>query len=139
MTKRLYRSTQSRVIAGVCGGIGEYFDIDPVLIRIGAVILTFAHGIGLIAYVVAWIAMPKLRPETVVEPQPKPEPSPLRKYLPGLFLIGLGLIFLLDRIFWWFRWSLVWPSLLILVGLAVLFSSIKRSQETGGMRESVES
>ncbi len=139
MTKRLYRSTQSRVIAGVCGGIGEYFDIDPVLIRIGAVILAFAHGIGLIAYVVAWIAMPKLRPEMVVEPPPKPEPSPLRKYLPGLFLIGLGLIFLLDRMFWWFRWSLVWPSLLILVGLAVLISSIKRSQETGGMRESVES
>ncbi len=141
MTKRLYRSSQSKVIAGVCGGIGEYFDIDPVIIRIAAVILAFAHGIGLIAYVVAWIAMPKSKAETiVVENEPPREPSPLRKYLPGLFLIGLGVIFLLDRMFWWFRWSLVWPSLLILIGAAIMFSAFRRAQEAnGGVHESVES
>ena len=58
MTKRLYRSRQHKVFAGVCSGVGEYFDVDPVFVRILTVILCFAHGIGLIAYLVAWIAMP---------------------------------------------------------------------------------
>jgi len=48
MTKRLYRSTKDRKIAGVCGGLGEYFDIDPVLVRVLA-----------IAYLICWIVMPE--------------------------------------------------------------------------------
>ncbi|MFH2055285.1 MAG: PspC domain-containing protein, partial [bacterium] len=58
MAKRLYRSRENSIIAGVCGGLGEYFDIDPVLIRIITVILVFPGGIGLIGYLIAWIAMP---------------------------------------------------------------------------------
>ena len=74
MTKRLYRSRQHRVFAGVCGGLGEYFDVDPVFVRILTVILAFAHGIGLIAYIVAWIAMPKA-PLTVASSQQPESPS----------------------------------------------------------------
>jgi phage shock protein C len=58
MVKRLYRSGKDKVIAGVCGGIAEYFDVDPVLIRLAAVGLLFA-GIGIIVYIVAWIIVPK--------------------------------------------------------------------------------
>ncbi len=59
MRKRLYRSRTDCKFAGVCGGLGEYYDVDPTLIRIITVILFFAHGIGLLAYIIAWIAMPK--------------------------------------------------------------------------------
>ena len=52
MTKRRYLSSTNKVIAGVCGGLGEYFEIDPVLVRIIAVILFFATGFGLLAYIV---------------------------------------------------------------------------------------
>ena len=55
--KRLER-TFDRRIGGVCGGIGEYFNIDPTLIRIGAVVLGFT-GAGIIAYIIAAICMPE--------------------------------------------------------------------------------
>ena len=75
MAKRMYLSNQNKVLAGVAGGLGEYFDIDPVLIRIAFVVLIFLNGFGLLAYVVAWIAMPRVpASEVVVEPVPRPEP-----------------------------------------------------------------
>jgi len=57
--KRLYKSDGDKVIGGVCGGLGEYFGIDPVVFRIIAVILIFAHGAGLLIYLIAWLCMPK--------------------------------------------------------------------------------
>ena len=61
--KRLYKSDTNRVIGGVCGGLGEYFGIDPIIIRIIAVALIFVHGAGLLAYLIAWLCMPKRRQE----------------------------------------------------------------------------
>ena len=61
MGKRLYLSESDKKISGVCGGIGEYFDIDPTLVRLGWVVLTvFSVCIGgLLAYIVASIVIPK--------------------------------------------------------------------------------
>lgn len=59
--KRLYRSPDSRVLAGVCGGLGTYFKIDPVIVRIIFVLIFFANGVGLLAYLILWIAVPKAR------------------------------------------------------------------------------
>ena len=60
MAKKLYRSIKDRKIAGVCGGIAEYFDIDPTLVRI---IWIFALFLGifpaLIAYIICWIVIPE--------------------------------------------------------------------------------
>ena len=152
MTKRLYRSRQHKVLAGVCGGVGEYFDIDPVFVRILTVVLCFAHGIGLVAYVVAWIAMPRA-PLGVVEteptpsqtgvevepPLPKKNPSVFSKYFAGIVLIVLGVVFLADRIFWWFHWRYIWPILLILGGAALIWKSFSHHKNSGGIHESIES
>ena len=59
MSKRLYRSKRESMICGVCGGIAEYFDVDPTLIRLGAVVLIFGWGSGLLAYLVAAIIIQK--------------------------------------------------------------------------------
>ena len=59
MAKKLYRSKENRKVAGVCGGIGEYFDIDPTLVRLLAVALVFAGGSGVLGYIVAWIIVPE--------------------------------------------------------------------------------
>ncbi|MGI6777752.1 MAG: PspC domain-containing protein [Acetivibrionales bacterium] len=59
MEKRLYLSETNKKIGGVCGGIGEYFNIDPTLIRLAWVILIFAGGTGLLAYFVAWAIIPR--------------------------------------------------------------------------------
>jgi phage shock protein C len=57
--KRLYRSGKDKIIAGVCGGIAEHFDVDPVIIRLIAVFITLASaGLGIIMYIVAWIIVP---------------------------------------------------------------------------------
>lgn len=61
MNKRLMRSND-RVFAGVCGGLAEYFDFDPVLVRIAYAFLTiFTAFSGLIFYIVLWIVMPERR------------------------------------------------------------------------------
>lgn len=56
--KRLYRSVNEKKIAGVCGGLGEYFNIDPVLVRVIFVMLLLA-GVGIISYIILWVVVPK--------------------------------------------------------------------------------
>lgn len=56
--KRLYRSRTNKVIAGVCGGLGEYFEIDPVILRILWAVLVLVFGTGILAYLIAWLVMP---------------------------------------------------------------------------------
>ncbi len=59
MKKRLYRSRRDVMIAGVCGGIAEYFDVDPTIVRLIAVILVLGWGSGLLAYLIAVLIIPK--------------------------------------------------------------------------------
>ena len=58
MQQRLYRSETDRMIGGVCGGIAAYLDIDSVWVRVVAVLLAVADGIGLLAYLILWIVVP---------------------------------------------------------------------------------
>ncbi len=58
--KRLYRSSKERIIGGVCGGIAEYFHVDPIIVRLLWVLFTLlSFGVGLIIYIIAWIVIPK--------------------------------------------------------------------------------
>jgi len=58
MSKRLYRSSLDKQLGGVCGGVAEYFELDPSLVRIGAILLLFVAGTGFLAYLVAWLVIP---------------------------------------------------------------------------------
>lgn len=58
MSKRLYKSYRNRMVCGVCGGIGEYFDIDPTLVRIAFLLFGFLGGSGLLLYIACAIVMP---------------------------------------------------------------------------------
>jgi phage shock protein C len=57
--KRLYRSDKNKILGGVCGGIGEYLDVDPTLIRLIWIMFALVFGSGVIAYIIAWIIIPK--------------------------------------------------------------------------------
>jgi len=57
--KRLYRSKTDRMIGGVCGGLGKYFNLDPVLMRLLWVVLFLCGGVGFLGYIIAWIIMPE--------------------------------------------------------------------------------
>jgi len=61
--KRLYRTPKDRILGGVCGGIGKYFDIDPVIVRLIWALFGFAFGFAFLLYIIAWIIIPK---ETIV-------------------------------------------------------------------------
>jgi phage shock protein C len=58
MNKKLTRSTTDRMIAGVCGGLAEYFDLDPAIVRLVFLLFTLAGGAGPLIYLVLWIIMP---------------------------------------------------------------------------------
>lgn len=58
LNKRIYKTSQGAMVAGVCAGLGEYFGVDPTFIRLGFVILTFMGGSGILAYIVAAIVIP---------------------------------------------------------------------------------
>lgn len=59
--KKLYKNRENRVLLGVIGGIGEYFEVDPVILRVGWIFIFFATGIvpGIIAYILAGLIIPK--------------------------------------------------------------------------------
>jgi phage shock protein PspC (stress-responsive transcriptional regulator) len=67
--KRLYRPRQERILGGVCSGLGRHYDTDPVLVRLGWVLLTIlSFGCGIILYIVAWIIVPEEDPVLDAEP-----------------------------------------------------------------------
>ena len=124
MSKKLYRSQSSSMIAGICGGLGEYFNVDPTIVRIAAVLLIFANGMGLLAYIIGWIIIPR-HPIMEMEVTP-PEKSQSSYLLPGLALIVVGLVFLLNNLVHWFRFHYLWPILLIVIGIVMLLKSSQK-------------
>lgn len=66
MEKKLYRSSHNKTLAGVCGGIAEYFNIDPTIIRVVWAILAACGGSGILAYIICALIMPE-KPENIVE------------------------------------------------------------------------
>ncbi len=62
-TKRLYRSRTNRKIEGVCGGLGEYFNVDPTLVRVLFALMALAGGPGVVIYIVLWMVIPEAETE----------------------------------------------------------------------------
>jgi phage shock protein C len=130
--KRLYRSRKDKMISGVCGGIAEYFDVDPVWVRLLTVLIGFTTGVGIIVYLIAWIVIPKnpdqvegkaTQAEVVVDRVAKRVERRREghgAFLAGMILIVVGAALLLRNFVHWIHLSLVWPILIILVGLFFL-------------------
>lgn len=80
--RTLRRIPQERKLAGVCAGLARYAGVDPVLVRLGFVVLTFLGGSGLLIYLVAWVVMPKADPAEAfvgsAAPPPLDDPGPRR-------------------------------------------------------------
>ena len=118
------RSRGDRVIAGVCGGLGRYLGIDPMLLRVAFIILSLANGLGLIAYVVAWVAIPEEGADQPAGPAPEPRRETGRMVLGGS-LVVLGLVLLLDRLAPDLD-ELFWPVAVVAVGVAVMLVGLRR-------------
>jgi len=138
--KKLYRSDKQKIVAGICGGIAEYFEIDPVLIRLIWIVLIVFGGTGLLAYLIAWIVIPsrelkreKSTPETepvaVTPESPSKTPSQNMRLFWGIVLILIGILIVANQ-FWWpfdfFRtmikgiFKFFIPALLIVLGIFII-------------------
>ncbi len=124
-TPRLRRSPDDKVIGGVCGGLGEYFGIDPVWFRVAFVALAFAGaGGGVILYLIAMIAIPERKEGE--PPAQSPKHSGTRgTVIVGGVLIAIGAIALLNLAIPWID-NLFWPGVLIVLGAALLWGGGSR-------------
>ncbi len=122
---RLYRSRSDRIVAGVCGGLGHYFNIDPILVRIGFVALTIAGGAGVVIYILAAIILPEAKPEEDVARIDATSGSQGRLLFGGL-LILIGGFLLVREVVPWFSDQIIWATILIAIGLAVVFKGTQR-------------
>jgi phage shock protein C len=157
-TKKLYRTVHNKVIAGVAGGLAEYFDLDVVIFRLLFVLLVLFGGGGLLAYIVMWIVIP---PQTNVyqyqsgQQEPTAAPgnasgtpessspetntsdaaAPVQKnnntnasLVAGILLIAIGVLFLINRTMPWVNLSNLWPLLLIIGGFLIIDPNILKSK-----------
>ncbi len=121
------------MIAGVAGGLAEYFDVDPLLVRLAFIILLFASGIGLIAYLALWILAPQASPQNQNEEATRQEPHLHQEkrregwLWVGLLLIILGVVLLSNNVgLWIFKepplvLRLPWSLILIVAGVIILW------------------
>jgi phage shock protein PspC (stress-responsive transcriptional regulator) len=124
--RRLERSRDDRMLAGVCGGLARYFGIHPAFYRVGFVVLTLIGGAGILVYLAALLVIPdeghdeSIAAETLRQSRDRPWP------LIGLGLLGLAGVVLLSRVTLWPHGDAAW-ILLLLAGGAILFFARRSS------------
>lgn len=144
--KKIFRSIDDYMIAGVCGGLAKYFKIDSTLIRIIFVLLAIGGGCGVLIYLILWLVIPKEkgvekmidRGEKVQEfaEDVKSRAKSMAKEIKldtkvakagrvnilGIILILVGIVAVWNQISpMTIQWNFFWPGLLILVGILFLF------------------
>lgn len=127
--RRLERSSSDKMLAGVCGGLGRYFELNPTVFRVGFVVLTLLGGAGVLVYLAAALVMPgegkerSLAEQVLAERKERPWP------LIGLAIAGAAVIVLLSRAAFRPEAGAGWIFVLV-VGLVVLW--VSRSARWGG-------
>lgn len=144
MPRSLTRDTRRAVLGGVAAGLGEYLAVDPVLVRLGFVLLALVHGLGLLFYLACWLLMPRADalPQAAVGLDAvrdagarlaggvraaAPDPASAQLAVGSLLVIGGGLLLAhnLDWLEWprWLRFDTLWPLLLVALGLGLILKS----------------
>ncbi|MDD3043769.1 MAG: PspC domain-containing protein, partial [Methanosarcinaceae archaeon] len=136
MKRRLTKSSTNKILTGVCGGIGEYFDIDPTLVRLAFVVLTFFNGIGIVIYIILAVIMPEGNGMEMARSmsafkegkerngETGKEEKSERMRLLGAILLIIGIFLFLDRfhvfeMFWWID-KFFWPAVFTAAGAWLL-------------------
>ncbi|MBV8305222.1 MAG: PspC domain-containing protein [Acidimicrobiia bacterium] len=128
--RRLYRSTDERIVAGVCGGLAEHLDIDVRAVRVAFAVLAFLGGSGLVLYAAFWAIVPQ-QPH-VGGPTPTRPPAqrrrPDRGDLIALCLLAGGVVLLVRQLGLWLGGPFIWPVLAAAVGVALIWRQADESQ-----------
>jgi phage shock protein PspC (stress-responsive transcriptional regulator) len=123
--KRLERNRSEKILAGVCGGLGRYFDIAPAVFRLGFVVLTVLGGAGILVYLAAVLVIPKEGEDASIAEDilRKRRDHPMR--LVALGLVAVAILSLLARADTWPSAGAAW-FLVVVAGLVLLWSSTRR-------------
>jgi phage shock protein C len=124
----LRRSREDRVLGGVSGGLGRYFGVDPILIRLAWVALVLVGGSGVLLYIIAWIIIPeeKAGEHIGTVPTSTTDSAMAMRYLIGGGLIVIGAALLLRLVIPDIEFRFIWPVVLIAVGLIILMKGMRR-------------
>lgn len=154
MSKKLYRSNNQKVVAGVCGGLSEYFNVDVTIIRLIWVLAFFAWGVGLLVYIISAIIIPAAANESSAEGTTIIDEDGDQTFVPngtksqevhqgnsdgknnsqlfiGLAMVIIGILILMDKyipfreILRSFR-GYAWPVILLVVGTLIVISSVRK-------------
>lgn len=139
--KHLYRSHTNRVLGGICGGLGDYFGIDPVLVRLVWLLLILFGGLGLILYPIAWLIIPLAPDADKGEPETDSQEGIGRgRFWWGLALVALGVV-LWGSQFRFIYWPVIpgvhvhsrdlVPFALLLVGIYLLYTFARTASGRG--------
>ncbi len=149
MQSTLYRSQTNKMLAGVCGGLGQYLNIDPTFVRLFFVLFALGSGVGVFVYILLWIVIPyesaggtATLPKNVDEFAERARamgddvrsaaqtPSPRAGTIIGVSLILLGAMFLVQNLdIPWLRWldfNVLWPVMLIVGGVALIWRRFRK-------------
>lgn len=132
-TRKLYKSRKDKIIDGVCGGIAEYFDIDPTIVRVVWFASLLIHGFGILAYIVAAIIVPPNPGHQNLKKSEKKTHQP--QIFWGILLIVIGVFLFLRtwhvpffwhwpiHIWYWEWWDIPWRIIgpLLLIGLGIFY------------------
>jgi phage shock protein C len=139
MNKQLFRSRTNKKIAGVCGGIAEYFNIDPTVVRLIWVLFTLTYGIGFVAYIVAVIIIPEQNTGNFGFSQGQNQETNHQEpnsdahrgkvnfdgtrssIILGIILILVGILLLGGHYITWLSLRQLWPVIFIVVGVLIIF------------------
>ncbi|MEI7812851.1 MAG: PspC domain-containing protein [Ignavibacteria bacterium] len=142
MRKKLHRSKKEKMIAGVCGGLSEYFDIDPVIVRIIFIAAALITGTGFLVYLLLWIIVPYGEAvelpdydspvideaEEIINTAPPAEKKTGHGLITGYVLIAVGILFLADRFIPHFNMGDFWPLVIIAIGAGLLLKSSRNNK-----------
>lgn len=142
---RLYRSRTDKVIGGVGGGLADYMNIDPVVVRILFVLLAIFGGSGVLVYIILWIAIPeapigyqvfeeKKKDEVIIEEAENVKMEETSRktntsLVAGIILIAFGLILLMSQLVPMWNFIQFWPLLLVVAGVLLIKPEILRTSK----------
>lgn len=148
--KKIYRSKKSRIIGGVCGGISEYFDIDPILVRVLFIVLLLGDGISFLLYIILWIIMPSsdkmpaeeiplanvvdddpdssIGRDNVVQTDNDADGFQQRRKVLGIALIVIGVFLLIYHHIDFSIFADFWPVVLVGTGIILLVAAFYRKK-----------
>jgi phage shock protein C len=144
--KKLERIRGNRVIGGVCSGLGQHFNLDPIVFRFTFIALLLAGGSSIFIYLILWIIIPnepnlfvsnnensKTQPvqETTTDFVQSPSQTPdSTNLLFGLILVAGGVMLLLHNLVPYFRMEKLWPAILMIVGIGLIFQKKSPKNES---------